>query len=263
MEILENLSVINRDNGVIFTNTNRLDNISKILENSSYKKINTMGLFHLYAKKSVRDLDDVVLISSHVDCEDCITKCFTSEVNDKLLKGTYDNSITNAVVVYLMIKGLLPDNVIVSFTGDEEVSSIGARQTVHFIDDNDLDVSAAVVLDVTDVGWKSELDLTLENAFLEPYQERKIVNAVKSVSDKWVFVPGEIGEIPYCVDKKHLMLKNNEQDESIDYNEQEIDCFSFCIPSDGEMHDNSGIYVRKRSLELYVKALEKIVSAIS
>ena len=65
-------------------------------------------------------------MSSHVDCEAGITECFSREEKDDILKGTYDNSITNTAILALMMEGYLPEQVIIAFTGDEEKESKGA-----------------------------------------------------------------------------------------------------------------------------------------
>lgn len=66
--------------------------------------------------------------------------------------GTFDNSITNASIVYLMLSRALPRNVIVAFTGDEEETSRGALDVSRFIEDHNLDVLNIFVLDVTEEG---------------------------------------------------------------------------------------------------------------
>lgn len=97
-EILQNLSVINRDNGKRFTCTDRLEAISSILWNSKYRRINCDGLFNLYSAKSIEQLSEIELtvVSGHVDCEQNITS-----IDEKMLCGTYDNSITNASIYFI------------------------------------------------------------------------------------------------------------------------------------------------------------------
>ena len=118
LDVLERLSVLNRDDGFRFTNTERLDAIASLLRGSAYSKVETNGLFHLYSSKPVKTIKEPVLIvSSHVDCQKNITKCFlsTGYSSDTIL-GTFDNAITNASIVYLMLYGNLPENVLVAFT---------------------------------------------------------------------------------------------------------------------------------------------------
>ena len=46
--ILQKLSVLNRDNGHVFTDTSRLDTIEELMQGSKYKIANTDGLFRMY-----------------------------------------------------------------------------------------------------------------------------------------------------------------------------------------------------------------------
>lgn len=47
LELLDTLAVINRDDGKRFLQTNRLDAITELLWNSSYRRINSQGSFIL------------------------------------------------------------------------------------------------------------------------------------------------------------------------------------------------------------------------
>lgn len=86
--ILTKINVLNYDNGRKFTRADRLDNICELLWNSSYRRINTNGLFHLYSKVPLSELpDEIVVISSHVDCQRRITKCFSKDYDNDLMQG--------------------------------------------------------------------------------------------------------------------------------------------------------------------------------
>ena len=125
-DVLECVSVLNRDNGIMFTNTDRLDAIASLLRNSAYKRVKTEGLFHLYSVKSIDEINEsVIIVSTHVDCERSITKCFFSRIDQYMMLGTFDNAITNAAIVYNMLQGKLPENVLIAFTGDEEEGGRG------------------------------------------------------------------------------------------------------------------------------------------
>ena len=51
------------------------------------------------------------------DEEASITRCFSRSEGPGLLRGTFDNAITNAAVRFLMLSDTLPDNVLIAFTG--------------------------------------------------------------------------------------------------------------------------------------------------
>ena len=261
MFVLEKVTVLNRDNSYIFTNTERLDAIASLLCGSAYKRIETDGLFHLYSRKPVSEIDEpVVIVSSHVDCERHITKCFAAKKEDNILLGTFDNAITNAAIVYLMLLGSLPENVLVAFTGDEEENSRGAKDICRFIQKNDLDILNIFVLDVTEEGWKTEADFTVENDFWDEEFGEKVIELANQTGYPWNYVPGEPDDIPEYIPKERIIHVEAYEDESWEYDEADISCFSFCLPSKGNMHSDTGIFIRESSFRRYTEVLGKILN---
>lgn len=261
METLDRLSVLNRDNGHIFTNTNRLEVIEECLWNSRYRKINPQGLFHLYSQLPVHKiLESVVIVSSHVDCEEDITRCFTKVLEDGMLCGTYDNAITNAAITYLMLCGILPDNVLVAFTGDKEEDSHGASELIRYLRKKKILIKNVIVLDVTDMGWKDNADFTVENNFWYDSFGQKIIKLAENSKCNWRFVPSDPNNIPKYINSKHTIPLEAEEDESWKYDEFHIECFSFCLPVFGDMHSDKGVLARKDSLEKYTLTLEQILN---
>ena len=262
--VLQRLSVLNRDNGSAFTNTQRLDAIASLLSDSPYHRIEAKGLFHLYGQKSVSKLKGpVVIVSSHVDCESHITRCFASLKDKNTLLGTFDNSITNAAIVSLMRSIKLPENVFVAFTGDEEENGRGAKDLIRFIRKKHLDVVNITVLDVTEEGWKTNADFTVENDFWDEEIGEAVVALVEKTGYRWNFVPGELDDIPDYIPKNRVIHVEAYDDESWDYDEKDLPCFSFCLPSSGEMHSDDGILVRTDSFRRYTEVLGRILKEIS
>ena len=263
LKVLERLSVLNRDNGFNFTNTDRLDAIASLLRHSAYKKVEADGLFHLYSKKPIADISGpVIIVSSHVDCERNITKCFWSREDEYTLLGTFDNAITNASITYNMLSGSLPETVLVAFTGDEEEGGRGSRDLVRFINENHLEVLNVFVLDVTAEGWQTGADFTIENDFWDEEVGAVIVDLARKSQYKWNFVPGEPDDIPEYVPKEVIIPVEAYEDESWEYDEGDIPCFSFCLPTEGEMHADEGIYARIHSFERYTAVLHTMLTGI-
>lgn len=261
--ILQKLSVLNRDNGHVFTDTSRLDAIEELMQGSKYKIANTDGLFRMYSQVPVDQITGPVLIvSSHVDCEYHITKCFTKHVDENTLLGTFDNSITNAAIVYLMLSGNLPENVLVAFTGDEEENSRGALGVSRFIKDHKLDVLNIFVLDVTEEGWKTGADFTVENDFWDDNCGKQIVQLARNSGYKWNYVPGEPDEIPDYIPNDLIIHIEAYADESWDYDEEDLPCFSLCLPTKGEMHCNDGILARAESFARYTEILRRMLTEL-
>ena len=243
MEVLTKVSVLNYDNGHVFTKSDRLESIGACLWGSKYRRINPQGLFHLYSPNPVEDIQGpVIIVSSHIDCEKSITSCFTKSCTDGKLHGTYDNAITNAAIVYLMQRGNLPDNVLVAFTGNEERDAKGAREVVRYMREKRLQIGCVVVLDVTDMGWINEADFTIENNFWSNRLGKKIIGFMKSAINKWRFVPSDPYDIPTYVNSEYVIQIEAEMDESWEYDEHDVECFSFCLPVYGEMHSNDGVW---------------------
>jgi hypothetical protein len=261
LDVLSKVSVLNRDNGRVFTDTTRLDMIQELLDGSEYKRINDEGLFHLYSKKDIGSLckKEVIVVSTHVDCEHHITCCFSERIGDGLLKGTYDNSITNAAILSLMLDHPLPDNVIVAFTGDEEETSIGSIQLARFLKRNGLKIKHIFVLDVTEVGWEKQADFTVENDFWDDDFGETIIEYAERSGYPWRFVPGEPDDIPEYVPGYRIEHIEAFEDESWDYDEHDIDCCSLCLPSKGEMHCDDGILVRESSFKVYTQVLGELL----
>ena len=189
-ELLAKISLLNRDNGRSFTDTSRLDAISQLLAGSNYSKINSDGLFHLYSQQKIPS-KPAVIISSHVDCERHITKCFSEILPDGILRGTFDNAITNAAILHLMLTENLADNVLAAFTGDEEESSQGAAQLIEFARRAGIKIQNVIVLDVTDMGWAENSDFTIENNFWSETLGQKIIASAESSGFNWRFVPSD------------------------------------------------------------------------
>ena len=263
MTVLQQLSVLNRGNGKVFTVTDRLDAIASLLRRSGYQRIGAEGLFHIYARRPVEKLDGpVTIVSSHVDCERSITKCFTRVIDDETLLGTFDNMITNAAIVELMLAGRLPDRVLIAFTGDEEEDGRGAKDVIRFIKANGLEVLNIFVLDVTEEGWDSRADFTVENDFWDDSIGKQVIELVMKTGYRWKYVPGDPEDIPHYVPEDHVIPVEAYSDESWDYDEADLSCFSFCLPTKGEMHCDDGIFARTASFRRYTEVLERLLTAI-
>ena len=258
-EILEQIMLPNKDNGVSFTDTRRLEKIDELLGQSKYRRVNTDGLFVLYAKKPLCEIASPILISSHVDC---VMSCFfTREKDEETIIGTYDNCLTNAAVLTLMLDDSFHDDVIVAFTGDEECDSKGAIQLCRYLRRNKAEPKATIVLDVTDMGW-NDADFTVENNFWGDTVGRRIIRGAASLCVPWKFVPSDPDDVPGYVPRMCVIYEEAEADESWDYDEEELECFSLCIPVMGDMHSNQGVLAKKRSCLRYIDALNTIADML-
>ena len=234
-DILTAVTVDCKDNGECFTVADRVAVIESLLKNTDYNLIACRPLALLYAKRQVREGDRVLLISSHIDC--VYGNCFCDDEGE-CMRGTFDNSFGNAAVLWNMIHDRLSDNVVVAFTGDEEHDSHGALQTVEALAGIGVEVSMALVQDVTNVGWESGALFTIENDLgVDMLTGYNLISSLEHYGGRFAF------------------CHNAEPDESWDYADCGIPCFTLCAPVGGELHGDAGVLLRKESALEYCNVL--------
>lgn len=242
-DILKAVTVDCKDNGECFTVTDRVAVVEHLLENTDYKPVVRKPLALLYAKRGLGEGDRVLLISSHIDC--VYNSCFCNDEGD-CLRGTFDNSFGNAAALWNMIHDRLPDNVVVAFTGDEERDSRGALQVVEALGEMGVEVTTALVQDVTNVGWESGALFTIENDLgIDILTGYNIISSLEQYCGRFAF--------------KHNALP----DESWDYADCGIPSLSLCVPVGGELHGDAGVLLRKESALEYCNALPLLASLLS
>lgn len=240
--LLRAVTVDCKDNGEAFTVTDRVAVIEHVIGKTDYRLIARQPLALMYAKRELREGDRVLLISSHIDC--VFSKCFCSDEGE-CLRGTFDNSFTNAALLWNMLNNTLPDNVVVAFTGDEERDSHGAVQAVVALGQSGCEVSAALVLDVTNEGWENGALFTLENDLgVDILTGYNIISSLEKYDGSFAF--------------KHNALP----DESWDYADYGIPSLSLCVPVGGELHGDAGVLLRKESALEYCRVLPLLASIL-
>ena len=241
-DILQAVTVDCKDNGEAFTVTDRVAVIEHVIGKTDYRLIARQPLALMYAKRELREGDKVLLISSHIDC--VFSKCFCSDEGE-CLRGTFDNSFTNAALLWNMLNNTLPDNVVVAFTGDEERDSHGAVQAVVALGQSGCEVSAALVLDVTNEGCENGALFTLENDLgVDILTGYNIISSLEKYDGSFAF--------------KHNALP----DESWDYADYGIPSLSLCVPVGGELHGDAGVLLRKESALEYCRVLPLLASIL-
>ena len=244
MTIINQVNVDCKDDGRNFTVTDRIQSIESLLENTDYHLLHKGNLCFIYGKKPVKN-QSVILISSHIDC--VYDRLFCREYEDlHLLNGTFDNSLTNACLLYDMIHGRLNDNVVIAFTGDEEEDAGGVKEVVRQFRKWNTSIALTIVLDVTEEGWKEKRMFTVENDLnVDIKTGSRVIELLEKYRDVYGFI------------------HNSEPDESYDYDEEDIPCFSLCIPSYGDMHGKDGVSVRTDSLFTYCDVLAELANSLS
>lgn len=260
LSFVQSIAKVNYDDRTDFICRDRLDAIAEHLAGTHWKKVNDSGLFDLYAIDGKLP-EKAVLISTHADCVDAITQCFAESREDCWL-GTFDNLITNAAAMILMLENRLNANVVVAFTGDEERGSNGAAEVADYLRGKGCNVSS-IVLDVTPTGFDEGAYFSVENNFWDDTFGKTVIDAAKSVPYKWTFVPSNVDEIPDYVPADSVIPMKAWPDESWRYNEIGVQCFSYCIPTQGDMHNNDGVLVREVSFTAYLDMLALMANALA
>lgn len=239
MELLNKVaSTINHDaNGQFLSGkTQRLDLIKELLGETEYQ-LTEIGLCHLYSKRPIKEISEpLTVISSHVDTHREITKPFSEMREERKLYGTYDNSITNAAVLTLMLENRLPDTVVVAFTGNEEYGMQGASDLSEYLNDERIHANV-IVTDVTHRGYKGKNAFSFENSCHSDIWTMKVKDAMHKSDFTW------------------KLEDNYGDDETYAYSRHGLECFSFCIPTKGQMHSNAGLKTRISTYDKYIEAL--------
>ena len=268
--ILEKANTPSMDDGQCITESERLDNIKKLLLESNYVLLKDSGLSFIYRHKKHKENKPMILISCHIDS--LYSKYHHSNFNGTDILGTFDNSICNAALIYLMIQNKLPSNVIIAFTGDEENECRGAKETIEYIRDKyDFlwqNLEMVIVLDITSEGY-DDYPFTIENYFIRKNQAG---NLSLRFSSKDV-IRDYLREKLFSYEYVKFISEDADPDETWEYDKFDLNCFTFCFPArphpDNEitdvgywMHDDKGMLIKKENTVKYPEALSMLLHGI-
>ena len=241
-EILSAVTVDCKDDGKEFVVSDWIAVIERLLQGCAYKLVAREPLALLFAKRVTQEGEKVVLGSSHIDC--VYDNCFCADEGD-CLRGTFDNSFTNAALLWNTLHDRLLDNVVAAFTGNEEGDSQGAVQTVVALGRMGCEVASALVLDVTNEGWESGASFTLENDLgIDILTGYNIISSLEKYDGRFAF--------------KHNALP----DESWDYADYGIPSLTLCVSVGGELHGDAGVMLRKEAALEYCNVLSLLASLL-
>jgi hypothetical protein len=250
-KLITELTIPCTDDGENFIDTSRLDLIQQMLSSSSYSCLDERPLAKIYKHTDFSDLHSFVVISCHIDS--VYDEYFCNHTKDEL-QGTFDNSICNAILVNMMLEQELDPQALICFTGDEEYDSRGADQIIDALSETRAleHLDMVISLDITEEEYGKSY--TIENLFTEKFLRK----------DKKLHFKGQNNLADYLSEivPKTPIIIDGEADESWQYSEYDLNCFSFCIPCKvlGEdMHDNEGVSIVRTSIPHYANALSSIV----
>lgn len=269
--LLCRINLPSTDNGKEFIKRERYEAIKKELESAqNYQIWHDQGLSLIYAHKLNPILrmhqsnPPRILITSHIDA--LYTQFFQKKERQKYWLGTFDNVITNIVIIDLMLQNELPPEIIVAFTGNEEHNSIGAVETYEFIKDKDNNIDLVMVLDVTDEHFESA-DITIENYYNRYAKGNKLHFSTIEEFQTYLESMLPSGKIYY------IPFGDAAEDESFIFVDNDINCFTMCLPTAPHcsnqrkdwyewMHSDKGIEINTESLLAYRNTLSHICKQI-
>lgn len=190
----------------------------------------------------------IILVSSHADFVPSITKpfCYVSQ-GGRMLKGTFDNSITNAAVINMMQEGSLPDNVVFALTGDEETGGCyGAKEAVGVLETLGIEKQHIypLALDVTFEGYRQPVSFSVENVTKKDSAAILAAEALAGTGQLYVCSHALWENFPANTPPERRGRNYSMYDEGAAYQKLTGHGFSFCIPCRGNMHSNAGVFVK-------------------
>lgn len=244
--LLQQLTIASKDNGICFTEYNRLAQIIRLAGKSEYKVVHQGDLSIVLAHPDFQPAEKAVLLSSHIDS--VYNTCFARQESPCWL-GTWDNSATNALTVGLMLEGALSPQVLIAFTGDEEKNSEGAREVMKWCGEELLSIARVIVTDVSNEGWDDEVAFSIENDWgFDILSGYEVIRTIQDTEYPCVFV------------------HQGEPDETWKYREgiegvfPPVPCLSVCLPVKGDMHHDNGTWLRPENLSPYCQVLTALAN---
>ena len=255
-ELICDLTLPCADNGRDFTRTDRIHRIRDLLRSTPYTCLGERPLAQVWQHPDFDPALPLVLVSSHIDS---LYTNYHASCNNGTLLGTFDNSVTNAVILSLIMENRLPRQVLVAFTGDEENDSRGADQVMDILQStspNPIHPGMVVVLDITEESYENH-SFTFENLFRASKASLSVPLRFEKKRDLAQFLRDLLAP------SDPIIIKEGDPDESWQYDEHDLNCFAFCLPCKtitGDMHDDEGVYVKESAAHQYANTLAEVLA---
>lgn len=262
-DVLDNITLPARSNKDGFYDRTKINAIKDyVCEHSSFKTVYENEHCVIFGKRMPKNTENI-LISSHSDIVKGITEV-SSKYKDGFYHGTYDNLGTNAAAVSIMcMDNNLPENIFFAFTSDEETGRcLGAKSAYKFMERNSKYPTLYVSLDVTDEGYDDNKLCSIEGLHADNDTKSKI-------ADSMMITEGE--EQSFCAIKANHKDSSPFNKDYIDGNYTVFDegvyygqtlnqnALSFCLPTDGSMHSNTGLDIKDSIFTGYILSLDTFI----
>lgn len=262
-DVLERIAKPARSNKGGFYELDKLEEIEKLLQEqgSEFHIVKKTNHTWLFGKKEPEEGENALLVSTHADIVSSI-KTPSSHLDEetRYFKGTYDNLGTNGVCASLMVNADLPSNVYFAFNSEEETGKcLGARDALSYLKGEVKKEPIVLALDVTDEGYESNRLFTVEGLHgVNEFSRRKMLEVFMNTEGEAQSF--EVLRLKKKDDNSFLpeSYRNEELtifDESVFYAHQNCNSCSVCVPGDGEMHNDSGFYIKEPVMRGYEVSL--------
>lgn len=208
----------------------------------------------------------VVLLSCHIDHPFKAAELFL-KAGKGGLTGTLDNSVCAGLLLDLLRRGELPDNVLAAFTGNEERGMRGAKALIAHLRRGALKkyaagLGAVLTLDVTPDN--AAMPVSLENVAPNKRLRARLGFENPAAAAAWVGARLKAAGVPYGTLLKAL------PDESFAYAAAGLSALSFGLPvapragrGKADVHDPAGVTCSFRHMRLWQKGLAAAAAAIA
>lgn len=160
-----------------------------------------------------------------------------------------------ASLLYLMKNNELPNSVMVAFLKKGYEKKNGIQKLVRLVKKTKR-TFRAIVLDITNIGWKEECDFVFENCYLTQRMYKNLIFCIHTRSKKWKIIPEDRQMLKGILyGEEYFTTKVPRKNECEDYKECGVNCFSFSLPVNGNVESGEEVVVDMDRLGWYMYVL--------
>ncbi len=160
-----------------------------------------------------------------------------------------------AALICLMQKNELSDSVMVAFLKNTDDKRQGIKKLVKLLKKAKR-TFRTIVLDVTNTGWEEKCDYTVENCYLTQRMYKNLISVLHKGSGRWKIIPEDRQMLKGILFSEEYFTTNAPRRNDCDYYQEcGINCFSFCLPVEGNIRDGEGVTINLHRIGWYMYEL--------
>ena len=166
-----------------------------------------------------------------------------------------------AAIICLMKKQELPDPVMIAFLKNTDEKRQAIHNLVKLLKKTKK-TYRAMVLDLTNTGWEECCDFTVENCYLTQRMYKKMVSALHGNGRRWKIIPQDKQMLKGILFSDKYFTTNAPRGKDCDYYQEcGVNCFSYCLPVEGEIKNGERINIDMHRLGWYMYKLIELGTA--